>query len=363
MRAINLLRAGQNEQAAKEAEAAFEEAKTGTNKDVLASCYALRAKIYRRQNKYDEALDAYQHALEHWESKPESEKASKSPPAAGFIIAMIYTNLGELRNAMGEPDKGLEYLKQAKAFSGEDLANYWAIQENTGLSYYHLKNYDLARDAFKDAAEKAKRGNDHRCEIDSTSNLAASYIKTGQKKEALLALEEAVRAISKYAGPNDQRIKVLQHLQDVTSAQDPSQNASEFDKYMMAGANATRAGDLTAAKEAYKHAVEEGEKLGADERFAVALSNLATATDHNKEPDKVIDLYKRSIKISEKLFGNNTVRLAEPLNAIAIILSEHRRYTEAKPYLKRGLPLLKEKLGDNDARYQQSAKLVKFIEL
>jgi len=239
----------------------------------------------------------------------------------------------------------------------------WTIQENTGIRYYQLKNYALARDAFKDAAEKAKKGNDHRCEIDSTSNLAACYIKTGQKKEALLALEDAIRAISKYSGPNDSRIKVLQHLQDVTSAPDPTQNASEFNKYMVAGAKATRVGDIAAAKEAYEHAVKEGEKLGDDERFAVALSNLATATDHNKEPYKVIDLYKRSIKISEKLFGNNTVRLAEPLNAIAIILSEHQKFAEAKPFLERGLPLLKEKLGDGDARYQQSAKLLKFLEL
>ena len=79
-KAIGLLRQGNPKEAETEALTALEEAKKGSDENIIASCYAVLGKVLRRQNRYQESLDAYQKALDHWKAKTDDSFNGLSRP-------------------------------------------------------------------------------------------------------------------------------------------------------------------------------------------------------------------------------------------------------------------------------------------
>ncbi len=60
-------------------------------------------------NRYDESLDAYQHALEYWKSQ-----RTKDEPEWFELEGMILNNMGEQYKSTGKLDQAVSTLLEAK---------------------------------------------------------------------------------------------------------------------------------------------------------------------------------------------------------------------------------------------------------
>lgn len=353
-KAIFLMQSGQLEEARREAETALSEAKKGDNKQVIASCYSVLGKVYRRQNRYPESLDCYQRALDYWQTQPKPD----------FIVAQILNNMGEEYKSMGALDKALGLLLEAKSKMTEDQANYCAIVENLGSVYFLKNNFVEAEKNWQVAVSAARKGYDRRSEVDSMSGLAVLYSKYGKKDEAAAMVKETIEKVTAYFGPSDQRLVNLRRLETQNNVVQANKDSSAFIMHMSAGAAANQKGDASAAEASYMAAVNESEKFGDNfEGLPIALNNLATAYGQQEKFSKAVPVYERAIRLIEKTAGSKSTKLAEPLNALAIALASQNKYAEAEPVMKRALPLLEQTLPTNSPRLEQSRQLYKFLQI
>lgn len=94
------------------------------------------------------------------------------------------------------------------------------------------------------------------------------------------------------------------------------------------------------AIELYERAVAEGEKLGPNQRgFAVILNNLAGLYSTRQQYVRAIQLYRRALEISEKIFGPDSPEVAMSLSNLSFPLNAQGKETEAVRVLKRALEI------------------------
>lgn len=318
IKAVNMLRQGQSDEALKEALTALEEAKAldqkvPENQQILASCYSLMGKVFRRMNRYDESLDAYQHALDYWKSQ-----RTKAEPNGSELEGMLLNNMGEQYKAMGKLDKALPTLLEAKAAMKEDGTNYSTIVENLGTVYFLQKNFPEAESNWKKAIETARRDNDKRSAAESMCGLAMLYAKQGRNDDAKKASEDAIAFLNSAFGANDPRISLLKKLADRSAASQTDfgdDAGSQWMKNIQAGTAAMNSGNLPLAVSSFESALEIVDKTQPDSRVAAAtLSPLAAAYLKSNQLKKAEATMTRALPLCKKYFADQP-KLIESLES------------------------------------------------
>ncbi|MCD6579198.1 tetratricopeptide repeat protein, partial [bacterium] len=135
--------------------------------------YSLRGRIYYYLRKSDLTEKMYKKALSY-----------KNIPL--FDRTLIYSNLGVLKNQMGQFDKALRYLKQAmKVFKVRgNIKDMGRVYANIGNTYLYKRKYSLALRYYKMALEIARKIGNYTMSIVLFSNIGSLYYKMGELKEA-----------------------------------------------------------------------------------------------------------------------------------------------------------------------------------
>lgn len=308
--AIDLMQAGKLDEAIQEAEMALEEAKTSAgerpiDKQIIASCYSVLGKVYRRKDRYDESLKAYQQALDYW---------NKQDSGRNWVAAMILNNMGEEYKSMNQPDKALPLLLEAKARVGDEKEpSYCAIMENLGTVYILQKNFLEAEQSLKKAVETAHKGNDRRSEVDSMGVLAVVYLKQGHLEDAKSQIDKASSVSELHFGPTSS------HTTDLKKVQAMIQNQSvgagdpgpEFRSFFMAAKAAMEQHNDLQAISSFQSALEIVEKKQPDSAaMAATLSGLGAAYLRMGAFKKAEDTLTRAIPLYEKWFGDKPELIA-----------------------------------------------------
>jgi len=87
---------------------------------------------------------------------------------------------------------------------------------------------------------------------------------------------------------------------------------------------------------AFQQAKDFGER---DPRLATSLNNLASLEHVRRKDANAESLYRRSLNLSEKIYGPDHTQLAGVLNNLANLLQEQARYPEAEILLQRALDI------------------------
>jgi tetratricopeptide (TPR) repeat protein len=108
------------------------------------------------------------------------------------------------------------------------------------------------------------------------------------------------------------------------------------------GDAAVKRGDKAEAEQAYKAAMTEAEKLGADNPAqAEAIVNLANFYYVQGAGDRADELYKKSLALHEKNLGKEHVDLVVDLVGLARVSSSQKKYADASGYYRRAIAILK----------------------
>lgn len=398
MKALMLMQQGKTDEAIREAEAAVEDLKKNNDPSEMGSVYALLGKIYRRADRYDDSIKAYQQAMEFWKTKEGGQN---------FLIGMILNNLGEEYKSMGQWDKALSTLLEAKTHFKDGDPNYWAVEENLGSVYFHDGKLKEAEQSYLKALENAK-GKDKRSEAYSNAGLGMVYAKQGRTDEAKAAFKDAIAVSEAAFGADGVQTADLKKLQEVvfspTSAvmadpgpewralMDSAAIAMKEKNYIQAvslfesavdfvqkkqpesaaaalavsslGAAYLKSGASKKAQETLTQALPLCEKYltSQPELTAGVKKALESLKSDSPEWRAAMDLgsasYKKgnyldaagplatAVKIAES-FGPNDVRLGISLNAQAANYLKLGKATQAEPLSKRALQIV-QKTGDKD---------------
>jgi tetratricopeptide (TPR) repeat protein len=293
--AMFLLSQGKNDEAAKEAETGLEEAKKGSDRQVIISCYCVLGKVYRRQDRYQESLNAYQQALDYW---------NKQEPGENWLAAMVLNNIGEEYRAMGRLDKALSTLLEAKARTRESAPDYCAIVENLGAVYLQQNKLAEAEESWKKAVEAAHTGFDNRSEVDSLSNLGLLYLRRGQLNDSKSMLDKALSLSEVHFGPAAPRTAQLKKLQEVIQKQ--LLQVSQFEAAITAGRNSLKSQDYPQAISNFEAAVKvvEAAAPGGSPSTVLALGFLGRSYNGNKQYKEAVETLTKAITLYKKLSLN-----------------------------------------------------------
>jgi len=332
--AIDLLRAGKVEEAAREAQLGLDAAQKTGQQQYVASALSVLAKVYRRQERYQDSLKNYQEALEYW----------KKQPGQTFNEAMILNNMGEEYRTLNQLDKALPVLLEAKSKLTETDINYWAIMENLGNIYFKQGKLADAEAAWKKAAETAHTSTDYRSEIDSLSGLATIYYKQGRKSELNTAAEQAITLTTTRFGPSDSRIAFLKKLQaaGATAGDKPalSQDDTAWKTEMNVAMQALKSGKFAEAEKPLQRALKEAERFGPeDPRLAISLSNLGVVYFKLEKLPQAESYLVRALPIARKTSGPQNQPIISILDSLVPTYLKQGKLEQAEPLLKEFIPL------------------------
>lgn len=120
--------------------------------------------------------------------------------------------------------------------------------------------------------------------------------------------------------------------------------SDSWKKFIDAAFAAYSSGRIPEAEVQFKAALEEAEKFGEqDERLALTLNNLAAMYHEQGKFTMAEPLYKRSLDIKTKLFGDCHADVALNHHNLAVLYSARRMYPVAEKHYKLALEM-KEKL-------------------
>ncbi len=145
--------------------------------------YDMVATIYKKQGLDKEALAAYTSLLESYQNLGNPEKVA----ATYNNIAYLEFNLGNLQGSIWNYNQAFDIYLGLKLFSDAGFSKSGAAQ-----AYYRLGKYDTAIVLHKLAISYRSISNDYAGIAYSWNKLGSLYIQTGEKINALAALDSAL---------------------------------------------------------------------------------------------------------------------------------------------------------------------------
>jgi tetratricopeptide (TPR) repeat protein len=108
-------------------------------------------------------------------------------------------------------------------------------------------------------------------------------------------------------------------------------------------------GEYAQAQMCFLRALKKVEKFGQeDRRVGLVLNNLAMTYKEQRMYDDAEPLYRRSLAISERIYGPNDPKVEKYLNNLASVCSRLDKFAEAEALYRRCLTIDKKYLGQNN---------------
>ncbi len=185
--------------------------------------------VYRKQAKFDKALECYMTVIQKAETAGLDQIAAGAYLNSGNVFNQL-SNYGQaeqnylkaqesfnkIKNIRGQMvafhclasvcidsdrlEEGIQFLGKAEgiALTRKDNLALAKIYNNYGSAYYKLKRYDKSVDYYKRAIKLKKQGNAESSLGDTYSSLAQAYFSMGDLKEASETIDLAIKICKKY---------------------------------------------------------------------------------------------------------------------------------------------------------------------
>jgi tetratricopeptide (TPR) repeat protein len=138
--------------------------------------------------------------------------------------------------------------------------------------------------------------------------------------------------------------------------------SGRLDAAMQAAFQSYQAGNVNAAVQEYKQAVDLAEKIQPhDPRLAVALGELGNLTSALKRFDDANAIFLRQLKAAEELSGPQSPALSKPLQNAGMNAVRQKDYASAEKYLGRALDLAEKNFGPASEPVATSLRIMSLL--
>jgi len=243
--------------------------------------------------------------------------------------------------------EALTISKEIRYLKGEGLSN-----NNIGVAYYFLSDYESALKFFFEALEIRKELGDKKEIVSSLNNIGIVYDDLVQYESAL---DYYKQSLDIYASLNDKNGMAYTHhnIGVVYEKQSNYYNALEHflksynyyedmdDKQGIASAAGNIGivfGNLTNYEKAIEYHLESLKlRVDLDDKYGISSSlvNLGEIYDYLSNFEKSLEYYERSMEIDREL--GNTMGIAGTLNNIGVIYDDKKEYIQALEYYNQSL--------------------------
>lgn len=143
----------------------------------------------------------------------------------------------------------------------------------------------------------------------------------------------------------------------VGSTQAAANSSEKLDSLMQSGSKAIEDRRFDDAERLYKEAVQIAEKLSLPElRLTTALLHLGQLTMNRKDFNGAQALFQRQLEVTEKSFGAQSPRNAEPLKWLAFNATAQGDSATAQRFFDRVLDLNRKAYGENSTGYSEALR-------
>ena len=300
----------------------------GEDAEFVALMYNKIGAIYRKQGKYDMAMDNHLKALDICVKSLGDEHA---------VTAMTHDQLGMLKDKQGDAAQALEhYLKalsvREKTLGADDLAVATSYN-NLGALNYSLGNLDKAMEYFEKslAISEKKLDADHPDLATSYSNIGSVYNARGENARALEYFTRALDIRRQALG--DSHPDVALTISDMGSAY---LDMSDYDK----------------ALDCYTRALEITQKVMGNEHpdVAICYNNIGQVYEYQRDYDKALQYYGKSLDIKKKLLDDDHPSVINTLEVMGKIYFVQKDFSHALECFSRALKARETALSDDKVR-------------
>lgn len=235
---------------------------------VATQAFLVRGLVARRDNKLDEAIEAFEQA---------NAIAGQTGQAASALDAGL--NLGEALLAKGDADRARDVLGRMFNAARQIQA---AVQERTAADLLarieaSRKNLDGALQLAQRALQISQQNNMQNALPFDLHRVGSLMLARNQAKEALPMFQQAARFI-----------------------EGRSEHPLAREVWYAGGIAAARAGDAATAESWLGQAIPLLEKAGDAQRFVASADQLAQVHQSNDRGDQAIDLLERALAMAQK---------------------------------------------------------------
>ena len=301
---------------------------------------------YRKLGRYDKALPFARQALEIRERllQPNNEE----------LIASL-ESVGELQFRIGEYAEAERLLRSALTKArklgagGDETAASTMNRLGNSLSYRGA--YGDAERFFEESLAIRRRlfGSKHWSVAETLQNLATTLMRAGKFEKALPLYREALGMSSESLEGEDERM-YRDALAMVRESREPASGNVASILTNLGAYFEEQKGDHEKAASLFSEALAIRRKVFGDNSVAVAesLSNLAAVWERMGETKKAEPLHREALLIKRKRLGDEHLSVALSLNNLAAVLCKNGQLEEAERAAREGLRIFQAKAAPGD---------------
>ncbi|MCK4756816.1 MAG: tetratricopeptide repeat protein [Thermoplasmata archaeon] len=281
-------------------------------------------------------------------------KAKETTDEKEFKARML-RKVGMAYDKMGEYDRGLETLVDAKEHVDEGAAEYGRILLLEGISYVRKGNYDKPMPLFLEAIEIAEKVGGKKKDLGNAFRVLGAT--QDSKGEYDLAMQNYEKSLTVMESIGDQLgiAAALNNIGVVHNGRGEFDKAAYFHGRSLEirekigdmpgvalslnniGSVYIEKGELDKALGIHKQSLEIREKIGDKSGVAMSLGNIGNVYASRGELDTALDFYGRSLEIREKIGDRQGV--ASSLNNIGVAYLDKGELDRALEFHKRSLEI------------------------
>ena len=341
-----------------------------TNRLTKANLYWGLGLSYQALLKFDQAIRAYEQALEF----KESLKGKEDPELVATLTA-----IAELHEIQGRPLQGIPLFQRALAINekafGSESPEAAQVLASLGHTWESAQNFDSAFSCLKRSLDICKKvfPSTNDAVASALGRLGSVYLDWGRYSEAIPLLERSVDLHEKNFVSKDTQLafrlgvtldrlgvaqlksgnyeKGISTLQRSLTITETNFGAASINLVLPLNSMAVAflaQGNFERALPLLERAVRIAENAPACKTWELveSINNLAALYDKAGDGDTALRLFNRSKEIAESQLGSQWVSVAYSLNGIALIAERHGDTAGALAAFERALAILEKNPGD-----------------
>jgi CHAT domain-containing protein len=309
---------------------------------------ARRGQQFFEAQQYQDAVAAYQHALQLFEMAGDRQGQ-----------ADVRSDLAVVYRAVGDVEQSLTLQRQAIALYRElgDARGTAKALRRIGVLYRHIGDFPQAIAVQEEALALLRAMQDQKGIAMTLTNLGTIYGDLGRLQEARISFEDALQIYTQlqdqqgisyvfgnlgqlalYSGDSQQALQFLE--QSLHIKQTLADVRGQANTLINIGTAYKNLGDFQHALTLYYQARELYRQLQDQYGEAVALSSLGTTYEDLGDLNHALELFEQSVAL--KKLESAPMPLAIALTNLASLLIKKHQFAEAQTYLQEGLQIVAE---------------------